>query len=1494
MILGLTNVFAGFAKPCRWYAAAGLAALALAGLDGCAKKQDAAPPVHATTVDYAVVKSVSAPVQITGTGTIAAWQEVGRSARKRAASPPWPCSPTKARPSSRGQPLLKMDDVLLQAQVKQATANADQAKKAYDRAQTLFNQGYLSAAALDQAQASMLTTEAGKETAETQLSLATVRAPVSGYVTERKAVLGQIVQQGAELFKIVRDGRVELNMQVVESDLHNIKPGMAVTVTSQSAGQVTGNVRIVTSQVDPDTRLGIARVSVPWSSGLRPGMFASGSIDAGVQDVPYPAAIGHRLQRKRAGRAGGRFRQQGQPAQGHSRRPPRQRCGGQGRRQCRRQGRHHRLGLPEQWRYSQAGGLAAVGRRVIMSSSTAAPVDRGFQISSWSIRNPIPTLVFFVVMTIAGALGFQSLRINNWPDIDFPLVVVTVIRSGAAPEELQNQVTRIVEDSVAGLSGVRHTQSFVNESASTTLVTFQLDVDLEKATNDVRNAVAGIRGNLPGDIQDPIVSRVENAQGQALLSYIIRADNMNPEQLSWYVDNDVAKRIHSVKGVSSIDRAGGVDREIRIELDPAKLQALGVTAGDISNQLRSFNVNMPGGSFDAGTSEQTIRTMGNANSIAELADKRITLSNGTSVRLGDVGTVTDTWSRPTARARFNGNEVVGFGVERTRGTSEARVATAVRKVIAQLKADNPHIQIEQVASSVDDVNRSYDSSMESLVIGAALAVFVVWLFLRDWRATFVSAVAMPMSLLPTFFVMNALNQSLNVVTLLALSLTIGILVDDAIVEIENIVRHMREGKKPYPAAIEAADEIGLAVVATTATLIAVFAPTGFMPGIVGQFFKSFAIASCVSVFFSLVVARTLTPLMGAYLLRDKGTHDDKPFWMDGYQGLLKWCLEGRLKWRGFIMFHGVIAACVFGSMAAQKDSVAAAMPQLIGLAIALGVSILLGLIFSKAYVKVRWVVLEIFGLIALALGGMGFATLMGGLFKAGKLHMPAAAAAKMTAQMAAQDAAATAHGGHAMTAQAMMTMGGVFLLIGLVFLVIGLVLCLNLKTSFLNARWAVVIFGLAFLIGSVAMLVTIPQESIPASDNSMSVMSISLPPGSTLDQTDAVVLQAEKDLKSTVNGKPLFPEVVSSYASETAGSASVIVNLTPKNKRHRSQAEFEQAFSKILKTYPGVRASFGQQGGGGTGVAYILASDDGDKLNATAVELQREMASLPELANVQSADNLTKPEIQIVPKPDEAALMGVSTATISSAARVATVGDIDQILAKYNDGDRQIPIRVLMPYSAREGRQQPGQPDGADQVRYLGAAVGGGRYPLWRRPDPDQPHRPDARRHPVGRPQRRAPRARPMRRSPSCRSWKRSTRGEIPGVHTIVNPNTEDFVEMVPNFIVAILTGILLMYMVLVFAVRFVLAPGHHPDGPAGVVRRRVRRPDRLPHVNLDAQSDRADHADRHRCQELDPARRIRHGGHEGRTGRVEALMLAGAQASPSDRHDHGGHGAPA
>ncbi len=876
-----------------------------------------------------------------------------------------------------------------------------------------------------------------------------------------------------------------------------------------------------------------------------------------------------------------------------------------------------------------------------------APPAGSLQISSWSIRNPIPTIVFFLVMTIVGALGFNAMRINNWPDIDLPYVVVTVIRSGAAPVELQNQVTRIVEDSVSGLGGVRHIQSTVNEGASTTVIEFQLDTDLEKATNDVRNAVAGVRGNLPSDVQDPIISRVDNAAGGALLTYTIRAANMTPEQLSWFVDNDVSKRVLSVKGVSQLNRDGGVDREIKVELDPARLAAQGVTASDISNTLRSFNVNMPGGRFNSGGMEQNIRTVGEADTVAELSNMRVTLSNGRSIRVGDVANVSDSWDEPRTRARFNGDEVVGFNVQRTRGTSEVAVAKGVRAAIVQMQKDNPNVQINEVASSVADVQRSYDSSFEALVIGAILAVIVVFLFLRDIRATLVSAVAMPMSLLPTFFVMHATNQSFNVVSLLALSLTIGILVDDAIVEIENIVRHMREGKAPYPAAIEAADEIGLAVVATTATLVAVFAPTGFMPGIVGQFFKSFAVAACVSVIFSLVVARTLTPLMGAYFLRRNPKHDnDEPFWLPTYLKLLNFCMRHRA---------------------------------------------------------------------------------------------------------------------------------------------------------------LVVIFSVIFFIASAVLGVTIPSDTIPASDTAMSVLSLSSPPGTTLDQTDAVVERVTADLRKR-------PEVTSVYATENMESASMIVNLVPaaapwfdhgqfhpfpKPPRQLSQAQFEQAFSKQLKTYPGVRASFGQQGGGGTGVAYILVGDDGDQLTKAAVRLQQEMASLPQLTNVGSQDNLSQPEIEITPKADEAARMGVSTTAISSVARVATMGDIDQILAKFNDGDRQVPIRVLLKQDARY--------DVNNLNTLMVPTATGTPVPLTAVADvsfgagPIAIHRQDRTRSATvtadlnGVPNGVADKA--VQDLPVMKDIKA---GKYPSVHTAVNPNNEDFVDMGLNFMIALGTGIMLMYVVLV------------------------------------------------------------------------------------------------
>ncbi len=871
-------------------------------------------------------------------------------------------------------------------------------------------------------------------------------------------------------------------------------------------------------------------------------------------------------------------------------------------------------------------------------------------ISSWSIRNPIPTVVMFIVLTIGGLVGYSNLRVNNFPDVELPVVAVTVVQPGAAPTELETQVTRIVEDAVSGLGEVRHITSTVNEGVSTTAIEFQLGVDLEKATNDVRNAVTGTRQNLPSDVQEPIVQRIDFT-GIPIVNYVIRAPAMSPEELSWFVDNDVAKRLLSIRGVGQVQRDGGVNREIRVKLDPGKLAAQGVTAAQVSNALRAANINLPGGRGEIGGQEQAVRTVGSAGSLEDLRETRIPLANGGSIRLADLGEVVDEWSEPRGRARFNGQEVVGFGVVRSVGSSEVDVKKAVDAAVERLDEERADITIEEVTSTTESLNHSFHASVEALLLGAALAVFVVWLFLRDWRATLITATAIPLSLLPTFWVMDLLGQSLNVVTLLALTMTIGILVDDAIVEIENIVRHIRDGKAPYPAAIEAADEIGLAVVATTATLVAVFAPTGFMPGVVGQFFKSFAIACCVSVVFSLLVARTLTPLMGAYLLRrDQGKEHKEPFWMGRYLKALNWSLD-----------HKVIVLIAAGA----------------------------------------WFVFS----------------------------------------------------------------------------------------GFLASR--------------------LPSDLFPAEDIAQSAISVELPPGSTLDETDRVVEQ----ITAVLAKRPEVDSVYSSVGSATtafgpggnssAGEvrrANLTVNLVPKSERDLTQREFEAAIGDTLRTVPGARVSMGVQSGNVMSIS--LVGDDPEKLGEAAARVEAEMRALPGLSNVFSTASLVRPEILITPKADQAALLGVSAADLSQVARVATLGDADQLLPKFNLSDRQIPIRVMLDQDARER---------LDVIANLQVpTAAGGSVPLAAVADisfgagPNQINRLDRRRTAsiqaelAGLTLGEA--SQQVRTLPSMQNLPA-------GVQEAPSGDLETMQELGTGFMFALGTGVLLMYVVLVLLFRSFFHP---------------------------------------------------------------------------------------
>ncbi|HKJ73276.1 MAG TPA: efflux RND transporter permease subunit [Alphaproteobacteria bacterium] len=859
-------------------------------------------------------------------------------------------------------------------------------------------------------------------------------------------------------------------------------------------------------------------------------------------------------------------------------------------------------------------------------------------ISSWAIKHPVPTIVLFILLTVAGIMGYREIRINRMPDIELPVVMVSVAESGAAPSEMETQVTRFIEDAVAGLDNVKHVSSTISDGSSVTTIEFELGTDIDRATNDVRNAVTSARANLPNDIREPVVSRMD-ITGGAVLTYVVSAPSMTPDQLSWFVDNNITKDLLALQGVSQVQRQGGVNREISVNLDPDRLEALGVTAGSVSSQLALMNINLPGGRTNIGASEQSLRTLGSAHSVKDLANTEIYLSDGRRVRLSELGTVRDSWAEPRSRARFDGKEVVAFNVMRSRGSSEVDMANRVRKEVKKIEADNPGVKITEVTSSVVFVKESFNASAEALIVGAILAVMVVWFFLRDGRATLISAVAIPLSLIPTFAVMALVNDSFNIVSLLALSLTIGVLVDDAIVEIENIVRHMREGKAPYPAALEAADEIGLAVVATSSTIIAVFAPVGFLPGIVGQFFKSFALAACVSVFFSLVVARLLTPLMSAYGLRsDLSKMHDEPRWVNFYLRILNWTLDRPVK----IMLAGIV------------------------------------------------------------------------------------------------------------------------------------------------------IFALSLL-----LLKILPTDFVPAGDNSRSSLSIELPPGATLEETDSIAQKATKIVRKSPEVRSVYAAIGASSGTATDGDvtrATMTIDLVPKSERDVSQRQFEDRLTRELRVIPGARFQFGADGNNNSQIQVTLVGDNPEVLGKASLELAHEMRTIPGLTSVVSKNSLARPEILITPKPDKAASLGVSAQAIAQAARIATIGDVEFNLPKFNLADRQIPIRLRLTDKARgnfaviSNLRVPTNAGASVPLSSVATIRFGAGPSQITRLDRERSATVQGERGPgvtLGQADKAVHQLPIMKNLP-------------PGVHELRSGDSEQLSELSSGFAYAIITGILLMYVVLV------------------------------------------------------------------------------------------------
>jgi hydrophobe/amphiphile efflux-1 (HAE1) family protein len=751
----------------------------------------------------------------------------------------------------------------------------------------------------------------------------------------------------------------------------------------------------------------------------------------------------------------------------------------------------------------------------------------GFNLSAWAIDRPMPALLLFVLLCAAGFFGFSKLPISKFPDVSFPLISVNVSLPGATPAQLETEVTRKVEDAVASLNKVKLIASTATDGNSQTLIEFQLERDLNEAMDDVRDAITRVRQDLPRDIEEPIIAKQEFVGG-TMISFAVESDAMDETELSWFVDNTVRKAIFGIKGVGNVSRQGGVEREVRVDLHPGALQNYGVSAALVSQQLAQSQLERPGGRTEYVGQEQTVRAIGVMRSVADLQAFAVALPDGRKLRLGDIANVSDGVADRRALALFDGKPVVAFGVVRTRGSSEVGVGKAVRARVEQLSKDYPRVRFKEVASTVEEAQASYKSSMTMLWEGSLLAVLVVFLFLRDWRATWISAIALPLSIIPTFAVMHWMGFSLNLITLLALAVVVGILVDDAIVEIENIVRHLRMGKSPIDAARDAADEIGVAVIATSVTLGAVFIPVAFMPGIPGKFFREFGWTAAIAVLFSLLVARLLTPMMAAYQLKAPKDRGEKP--------------PGQLMLRYLS--------------------------------------------------SVRWA---------------------------------------------------------------------------------------------LKHRAITLVMALLFFVGSVCLVPLFPATFLPPADLAQSNLNIELPPGSTLDQTILVAedvrrrLTAIPELRqvySTIGGALDLGDPARADAAEVR-KAVLILKWGPGSERKRTQKDLERQTRQLVNEIAGVRISF-LSSEPGEELQLIIAGDDVKALNQAAQNLERAIRKLPGLGAVTSSASLERPEVLVVPDPARAADLGVSTADIADAARVALVGDYRQRLAKFNLPDRQLPIRVRL------------------------------------------------------------------------------------------------------------------------------------------------------------------------------------------------------------------------
>jgi hydrophobe/amphiphile efflux-1 (HAE1) family protein len=528
-------------------------------------------------------------------------------------------------------------------------------------------------------------------------------------------------------------------------------------------------------------------------------------------------------------------------------------------------------------------------------------------ISAIAIKRPVFTVMVTVALLVLGLVGLSRLGTDLFPDVSFPVVVVNVVYPGASPAEVENQVSKPLEDAVVSLNGLDRVRTWSRESLSTTVIFFKLGVDIQEGATLVRERVAQTRFKLPAEVKEPAVSRLDPAATPVLI-YTLRGKG-SLSQIRKYADDVLRPALEQVEGVAGVNIKGGAEREVHVELDRSRLDALGISPDVIVGLLRAGNLTVPAGHYDESTREIAVRAIGELNDAQAIRNLVVaTGKDGSAVRLSDVASIEDGWEDLRTRIRSNGDEAVSFEVVKQSGRNTVAIADAAKKRLAELEKSFPEGTKAALILDTSEFIRENAHEVEvAIVFGGAMAILIILIFMLDLRSTIISAFALPTSVIATFFLMYVLGFTLNMMTLLGLSLAIGLLIDDAVVVRENIFKHLERGEPAREAALRGTEEIALSVLATTLTIVAVFVPVAFMSGIVGQFFRQFGLTVSAAVLLSLFVAFTLDPMLSSrfskpvdHTAKDPFAAVKRPFqWVfkamdDNYRGLLEWALRHKL------------------------------------------------------------------------------------------------------------------------------------------------------------------------------------------------------------------------------------------------------------------------------------------------------------------------------------------------------------------------------------------------------------------------------------------------------------------------------------------------------------------------------------------------------------------------------------------------------------------------